>query len=53
MNLDSVTLNAELKGIVLSINGLGINVLTMVHLRRFCVIYRISGYKNKKQEEIM
>ncbi len=50
MSLNSVILNAESNGIV-SINGLGINVLTMVHLRRFCVMYRISGYKNKKREE--
>jgi hypothetical protein len=50
MTLNTVFLNAESNGVV-SINGLGINVMTMVHLRRFCVMFRIAGYKNKKREE--
>ncbi len=50
LTLNTVILNAESNGIV-SINGLGINLLTMVHLRRFCVMFRISGYKNRKREE--
>ncbi len=50
MTLNTVILNVESNGIV-SFNGLGINVMTMVHLRRFCVMFRISGYKNKKREE--
>lgn len=50
ITLNTVVLNPESNGIV-SINGLSINLLTMVHLRRFCVRFRISGYKNRKREE--
>ncbi len=48
--LDSVQLDAESSNIV-SINGLLQHLLTQKHLRRFCVVFRVIGYKNKKREE--
>jgi hypothetical protein len=50
ITLDTVVLTAASNDIV-SINGLHKDKLTMKHLRRFCVIHRISGYKNKKRDE--
>ena len=50
MTLDTVVLTTASNDVV-SINGLCKDKLTMKHLRRFCVIHRISGYKNKKRDE--
>jgi hypothetical protein len=50
ITLDSVQLNEESSDIV-AINGLLRHLLTQKHLRRFCVMFTISGYKNKKREE--
>ena len=51
-SVESVLLNAASNDII-SINGLGQHSLTQRHLRRFCVKFRISGYKNKKRKETM
>ena len=50
LTLDSVQLDAESSDII-SINGLLRHLLTQKHLRRFCVMFRVTGYKNKKREE--
>ena len=50
MTLSTVILNAKSNGIT-SIDEVGKYLLAMVHLRRFCVKFRISGCKSRKREE--
>ena len=51
VSLDSALLDASNE--LISINGVGRAQLSQKYLRRFCVMFKITGYKNQKQDQIM
>jgi hypothetical protein len=51
LSLDSVLLDASNE--LISINGVSRAQLSQKYLRRFCVMFKITGYKNQKRDQIM